>query len=178
MAALQRAAELQLFKSEAVAYAVRGLGKFREFLAPVRVEQIQLLRAVGKAAQAYSQQAHSAPRVAMDAKQRPQDGKNVAVQSRGFRQSLCARVRIEACVAYRQRDGAGLQTRLPQPFAGFLRKMAEHGLKRGGVIGILAKRVVVGNRFRFSVDDKLVGVAASCFAVERFAPLAKDLLEF
>ena len=56
--------------------------------------------------------------------------------------------------------------------------MAEQGVQRFRIVRILTKRVIMRNGFWLGVDDEFVGIAASRFAIERIAPLAKNLFEF
>src|SRR5579863_1301782 len=56
--------------------------------------------------------------------------------------------------------------------------MAESSAQSDSIISIHAESVVVRNRFRLGVEEKLEGIFATRFAIERIAPLAERFLKF
>src|SRR2546430_16408799 len=173
----QRAAKLYFAEAKTVAETVRCAGEFFQLGAAFGVQQIELRITVSQPAEADSKEADFSRHVAMDSKRFLKPGKSIRMEPRRFSQSLGARVRVKAGVANRQRERARGETGFAQAFAGFLRKMAEHGGQSVHVVGVFAKRVIVRNRFWLSVDDKFVGIAAARFAIQRRAPLAENAFQ-
>src|SRR5581483_451549 len=60
---MQRTAKLYFPESEAVPQLIRSASQFGQFLAPAGIQQVELRRAMGEAAQAHADQADLAPRV-------------------------------------------------------------------------------------------------------------------
>ena len=60
----------------------------------------------------------------------------------------------------------------------FRGEVAQQGFHFRDVGGIFTKRVIVGNRFGFRIDEEFVGVAPAGFAEERGAPLAEYFSSF
>src|SRR5467141_5143348 len=90
---------------------------------------------------------------------------------------VCTRDRLESRIANRECDRRSAQSSIAEPLHRFLAKQAERRVERGAIIRVKRKRLVVGDRFRLGVDEKLVRVAAARLAVQRRAPAAEILLE-
>src|SRR5258708_7880219 len=156
----KRAAELHRAESEAVAETIRGTREFFQSGATVRVEQIELFRAMREAAQADSEEADLAAMVAMLPEEILENGENVSVEACWLGERFRARVRVEADVPDRQRQGARGQPCFAQTLAGLLREMTQHCGEHGGVIGVLAESVILRDGFRLCVRYKFVGIPA------------------
>src|SRR5882724_2769305 len=95
----KRAAELHFAESEAIAKLVRGAGELFQSCAALRVEQIELLVAVSKAAEAYAKQPDFSARIAVHAKEFLKYGEDIGVEACGFAERLGPCIRLETCVA-------------------------------------------------------------------------------
>ena len=104
-------------------------------------------------------------------------GIDVAVQLRWCGERLGARMRFESGVTDGQRERPRREPCFAQPFAGFLREVAEHRRHFVQIRRVFAERVIVRNGFRLRVNYEFVGIAATRLAVERLAPLAKNLFQ-
>ena len=124
--AAKRAAELHFAETKTVAETVRCAGQFFQFRAALGVEQIKLLTAVSKAAEAHSEQADSPFSIPMGAKEFLKYRKNVGIEPRGLPERFGARMRFESGVANRQCERSCGEASFAEPLTGFLRKMAEH----------------------------------------------------
>src|SRR5215475_465296 len=95
----ERSAELHLTETEAVAQTVGRLRQLRKLFTTVRIQQVELLIAMRKVAEADSQQANLPFRITMLAKQFLKHGINVSVELGWLRERLCARVRFKSCIS-------------------------------------------------------------------------------
>ena len=80
-------------------------------------------------------------------------------------------------IAQRNGDSASVQTRLAQPFCRLLAEMAQRGLEKLTVVCVMTESLIVGNRFRFGVDEKFERIDAARFALKRLTPFSKDFFE-
>src|SRR2546425_11600177 len=173
----KRAAELHLVKTKAIAQGISCPRELVQFCASRWIEQIELLVSVREPAERHSQQTDSPLRITVFAKQRKKGSECVRIKLDRLRQCFRSRVGVEAGVTNRESERPRTQTRLPQAFAGLLRKVAEHGFERTDVSRVFTERVVVRNGFRFGIQNEFVGIAAARFAVQRCSPLPKDFFE-
>ena len=157
---------------------IGGFGELFEFFAAIGFEEVELLSAVREGGERDAEEADFALRVAMLAEESEEDGEDVGVELRGFRQSFGAGVGFESGVTDRQCKAARGEAGLAETLAGFLGEVAEHGFHFGDVGSVFAEGVIVGDGFGLGVDEEFVGVAAAGLAVERGAPLTKDFFEF
>src|SRR5712671_1440063 len=116
-----------------------------------------------QAAQTYTKKADFAPVIAVGVKKLLKHCENVGIELGRFAKCLGARVRIEAGVTNREREGARGQASFAQSLAGLLRKMTEHCGERDCVVRVFTESVIVRNGFRLGVDYKFVGIAAARF---------------
>ena len=121
---MQRAAELELGETEAVAELVGGVREFFETFAALGVEQIELFAAVREAAEGYAEEADFSFEIAVLSEELLGDAENVGVELGGFGERFGAGVGVEAGVADGEGDGAGGKAGFAETLAGFLRKMA------------------------------------------------------
>src|SRR5258708_17619858 len=113
-------AELHRAESEAIAETIRGAREFFQFGATARIEQIELFRTMGEAAQADSEETNLAAMIAMFPEQILENGENVGVEACWLGERFRARVRVETNVPDCQRQGARGQPGFAQTLAGFL----------------------------------------------------------
>src|SRR5712672_1513909 len=144
---------------------VSSASQLFEFGAAFGGKQIELLRAVRQASQAYTKQADFAPVIAVSVKKFLERGKNVRIELGRFTKRLRACVRIEASVTDRERESARGQACFAKAFAGLLRKVTEHCGERDRVVRVFTESVIMRNGFRLGVDYELVAIAAARFAV-------------
>src|SRR5213080_3493472 len=153
-------------KTKTVAETVRGAGEFFQFCAVIGIQQIELFAAMSQPAEADPEEPDLSFLVPMSSKEFLKHGKNVGIETRRFSQCFGACVRIKAGVANRQREGARGEAGFAQALRGFLRKMAEHGRESVRIVCVLAKSMIVRDRFWLGIDDKFVRIAAARFAVK------------
>src|SRR5882762_6579451 len=170
----KRAAELHFAESEAIAKPVRGAGELFQSCAALRFEQIQLLVAVRKSAEAYAKQPDFSGRIAVHAKEFLKHSEDICVETCGLAERLGSRMRFETCVAKGRCEGSCGKAGFAEALAGLLRKMAEHRGQRDGILGVFAKGVVVRDGLRLRIDHEFVGIAASRFAIQRRSPLPEN----
>src|SRR5256885_11753925 len=175
--AFEGAAELNLSETEAVAKFVGGCSELFEFLAARRVQEIELFSAVGEITESRAEQSNFSCFVAMRVKEREKGALNVCVEMHRLGHGARTSIGVEPGVTNGESNRAGGKARFAQALASFLRKMAEHGIQRGQVVGIFAKGVIVRNGFGLRVDDEFVGIAAAGFAIERRPPLTENLFQ-
>src|SRR2546430_8620280 len=88
----QRPAKLNFAEAKPVAQRIRGPRQLIQFRPALRIQQIQLLITMSKAAQGYAEQPHFSLCVAVLAKQRQKRGENVRIKlswiSQCFRSSV------------------------------------------------------------------------------------------
>src|SRR5690348_8814980 len=174
--AAQRAAELNRAKSEAIAKLICRASQALELLAPLRIKKADLICAVGEHAEFNADQANrpAIPMLLEKPAQRPEKDR---IEMRGLGQRFGPCDGLKSRVPDSERNRASVQARIAQSFGALLTEVAQHGFQSGPVFCIGAKSVAVGYRFGLRIDHEFVRILASCFAVERRAPLPEDFLQ-
>jgi hypothetical protein len=176
--AAEGGAELDGGESESVAEVVGSLGELFEFFAAIRLEEIELLAAVGERREGGAEEADFAFRIAVVTEEVEENGENIGIELRGLEKGFGARVGVEAGVANGEGESASREAGFAKALAGFLGEMTEHGFHFGEVGSVLAKSVIVGNGFGLGINEEFVGIASARFTVEGGAPLAEDFFKF
>src|ERR1700728_1549114 len=161
---VERAAELELGKTEFVAQAVGGSREALELLAAAGIEQVELTGTGGKAGECdadQAQQSFAAPRLGEKVEDRFQKN-GIEIGRPGER--VAARDGVKIREADGERDGARMQASVAGALGDFLAEIAERGGELFGIAGIGSEGLIVRKGFCLGIDEKLVRVDAGGFA--------------
>ena len=120
----ERAAQLDLRESEAVAQAIRCPRESFEFLATVKIEQIELSRTCGKIGEFHSHQTQHRRAVPRVRKQIANSLQKLTIQVARFPERTASRNRPKIRITNCQSDGTRMKSRIAQTFRRLLAEVA------------------------------------------------------